>query len=70
MMKTQWWCMFSPYFLYLRLMQKRSKVYKPGKDEILKQVLQSFEIENIIIASSTAKAIFKKVLSKTKKVSG
>jgi hypothetical protein len=50
-------------------MQKRSKVYKPGKDEILKQVLQSFEIENIIIASSTAKAIFKKVLSKTKKVS-
>jgi hypothetical protein len=51
-------------------MQKQSKVYKPRNDEILKQVLYSFEIENIKIASSTAKTIYKKMLSKAKKGNG
>ncbi|MEI7803427.1 MAG: hypothetical protein WCI97_12310 [Bacteroidota bacterium] len=51
-------------------MSKQLKIYKPSDDEILKNVVQSFEIENIHIASAVAKNIFKKVLLKLKKANG
>lgn len=47
-------------------MQKPNKVYKPSKQEILQNVLESFEIENIKSSLITAKKIFEKVASSTK----
>ena len=49
-------------------MEKKAKIYKPSDNEILRNVLQSFEIENIHIPFSIAKDIFKKVLNRVKKV--
>ena len=57
-------------FCYFYTMSKQLKIYKPSDDEILKNVVQSFEIENIYIASAVAKNIFKKVLLKLKKANG
>jgi len=50
-------------------MAKPVKVYRPSDEEIFKNVMQSFEIENIRIAPSAARMIFKKVLNKIKKAS-
>ena len=55
---------------YLYAMNKQVKIYKPSDDEILRNVLQSFEIENIRITFSVAKTIFNKVLNKIKKANG
>ncbi len=46
-------------------MQKQNKIYKPSKDEILQNVLESFEIENIKFPLITAKKILEKVVSST-----
>ena len=51
-------------------MAKPVKVYKPTDEEIFKNVVQSFEIENIRIAHATARTIFKKVQNKIKKENG
>ena len=52
-------------------MPKSIKIYKPTKEEILKNVLDSFEIENIKISAEQAKESLKKVLSlKAKKANG
>ena len=52
-------------------MPKSLKIYKPTEEEILKNVLDSFEIENIKISSEQAKESFKKMLSKkVKKANG
>lgn len=52
-------------------MPKAAKIYKPTEEEILKNVLDSFEIENIKISYEQAKASLKKLLSKkTKKANG
>ena len=51
-------------------MPKALKIYKPTEEEILKNVLASFEIENINISYDSAKETFKKVLSKIKKANG
>jgi hypothetical protein len=48
-------------------MAKAVKIYKPSEEEILKNVLESFEIENIKISYNKAKKSFKKVLDKIKK---
>lgn len=48
-------------------MPKEVKIYKPSEEEILKNVVNSFEIENIHISYSTAKSIFIKALEKFKK---
>ena len=48
-------------------MPKAVKIYKPTEDEILKNVMNSFEIENIHISVSKAKTIFIKALAKFKK---
>lgn len=49
-------------FPYLRAM-KQLKVYKPSREEILRNVLGSFEIENIKFSQSKAKEIFERVVS-------
>ena len=51
-------------------MAKPAKIYKPTDEEIFKNVVQSFEIENIRIAPATARTIFKRVLNKIKKANG
>lgn len=43
-------------------MSKVTKVNKPTSEEILKNVIQSFEIENIHISLAEGKRILKKVL--------
>jgi hypothetical protein len=48
-------------------MAKAVKIYKPTEDEILKNVVNSFEIENIHISYTKAKSIFVKALEKFKK---
>lgn len=48
-------------------MPKAVKIYRPTEDEILKNVVSSFEIENIHISYSKAKSIFTKALEKFKK---
>jgi hypothetical protein len=48
-------------------MPKAVKIYKPTEDEILKNVVNSFEIENIHISYAKAKSIFVKALEKFKK---
>jgi hypothetical protein len=48
-------------------MAKVVKIYKPTHEEILKNVLGSFEIENIKISYTTAKKSMQKVLDKIKK---
>jgi hypothetical protein len=48
-------------------MAKSVKIYKPTHEEILKNVLGSFEIENIKISYSTGKKSLRKVLNKIKK---
>jgi hypothetical protein len=58
------------HFNYLCMMNKPVKVYKPSDEEILRNVLQSFEIENIRITVSVARNIFDKVLNKIKKGNG
>ncbi|MEI6489472.1 MAG: hypothetical protein WCP52_10950 [Bacteroidota bacterium] len=45
-------------------MSKAIKIYKPTKEEILKNVIDSFEIENIKISMEQARESFKKVLAK------
>ena len=47
-------------------MSKQVKVYKPSDEEILRNVLNSFEIENIKIPESKAQRIFSKVLASIK----
>jgi hypothetical protein len=48
-------------------MSKVIKIYKPTEEEILKNVLDSFEIENIQISYDMAKESYKKVLARLKK---
>ena len=48
-------------------MPKAIKIYKPTDEEILKNVLDSFEIENIKISYEEAKESFKKALSRIKR---
>ncbi|MGP8215609.1 MAG: hypothetical protein ACLQQ4_08610 [Bacteroidia bacterium] len=48
-------------------MPKTVKIYKPTEEEILKNVLDSFEIENIKISYTKAKKSLRKVLDKIKK---
>ena len=49
-------------------MNKGIKIYKPSNKEILKNVLQSFEIENIHISQNKAEKIFIRMLSGLKKI--
>jgi hypothetical protein len=51
-------------------MNKPVKVYKPSEEEILKNTLASFRLENIFISYKDAVHIFKKVLNKIKKENG
>ena len=51
-------------------MNKPVEVYKPTDEEILHNVLHSFEIENIRISLSVAKTIFSRVLIRVKKANG
>jgi hypothetical protein len=46
------------------------KVYKPTDEELLRNLIHSFEIENIHISMAEAKLILKKVLNKIKKANG
>ena len=48
-------------------MPKVVKIHRPTEDEILKNVMNSFEIENIHISYAKAKSIFVKALEKFKK---
>jgi hypothetical protein len=48
-------------------MAKAVKIHKPTEDEILKNVMNSFEIENIHIPYLKAKSIFVKAIEKFKK---
>ncbi len=48
-------------------MSKSIKIYKPTEDEILKNVLASFEIENIKISMEEAKALLQKLVTKKSK---
>ena len=50
-------------------MSKAVKIYKPTEEEILKNVLDSFAIENIQISYDKAKESYKKVLARLKKES-
>ena len=50
-------------------MPKAVKIYKPTHEEIVKNVLGSFEIENIKISYATAKKSLQKALDKIKKES-
>jgi hypothetical protein len=50
-------------------MPKTIKIYKPTEEEILKNVLNSFEIENIKISYAKGKRALHKVLAKIKKAS-
>ena len=51
-------------------MSQSVKVYKPTEEEILKNVLQSFEIENIRISRQYAEKVMKKVHIRIKKGNG
>ena len=55
-------------FLYLYSVQKQVKIYKPSQEEILRNVLGSFEIENIKFSASKAKEIFTRAVSIVKPV--
>lgn len=70
-MNSQWKSneSWSRQFSYLCLM-KTVKVYKPTDEEILRNTLHSFEIENIRISLGVAKGIFEKVLIRIKKANG
>jgi len=48
-------------------MPKQVKIYKPSEDEIIRNVIGSFEIENIKIPYTTAKETLLKVISSIKK---
>jgi hypothetical protein len=50
-------------------MSKAIKIYKPTEEEILKNVLDSFEIENIHVSYELARESYKKVLARVKKES-
>lgn len=51
-------------------MLKEVKIYKPSDEEILRNVVQSFEIENIYFSYEKAKIVFLKVLGKIKRANG
>lgn len=51
-------------------MAKSLKIYKPTEEEILKNVLDSFGIENIKISYANAKKSLEKVKAKIKKANG
>ena len=50
-------------------MSKHSKVYKPSEEEILKSVIASFAIENIIVSLPEARIAMSEVREKIKKES-
>ena len=56
-------------WIQLVIMSKAVKIYKPTEEEILKNVLDSFAIENIQISYDKAKESYKKVLARLKKES-
>jgi hypothetical protein len=48
-------------------MPKQVKIYKPSREEIIRNVIGSFQIEQITVSYSAAKETLSKVLSSIRK---